>query len=92
MDLEEASGSVEFRQMSTGNTELPAGQGFLFENLETAGHGPESIQALIQACQEGPLAAYVGASVTVGLRTVQVLDAMYRSHKEGKEVTVEVDL
>ena len=90
MDLESSSGSLELRRMPSGNTELPAGEGFSFENLDTNGIGPESVQALVQACREGPSAAYVGASSAVGLRTVQVLDAMYRSHKEGKEVTVVV--
>lgn len=88
MDLDSASGSLELRDMSTGNTEHPAGEGFLFEDLDTSGIGPESIQSLIQACRQGPSGAYVGASSAVGLRTVQVLDAMYRSHKERKEVDV----
>lgn len=87
-DLESSSGSLELRRAPSGDTELPAGEGFAFENLDTSGTGPESVQTLIQACREGPSAAYVGASSAVGLRTVQVLDAMYRSHKEGKEVTV----
>ena len=91
MDLDESSGSLELRDMSTGNTELPSGQGFLFENLDTSGFGPESIQSLIQACREGPSAAYVGACSAVGLRTVQVIDAMYRSHKERSEVAVKTD-
>jgi len=90
MDLESSSGSLELRRMPAGNTELPAGDGFAFENLDTNGAGPESVQVLIQACREGPSAAYVGASSAIGLRTVQVLDAMYRSHKESKEVTVVV--
>lgn len=89
MDLDTSSGSLELRRMSDGNTELPVGEGFLFENLDTSGTGPESLQALIQACREGAsTTAYVGASSAIGLRTVQVLDAMYRSHKERKEVTV----
>lgn len=88
VDLESASGSLELRRIPAGNLEEPAGKGFCFENLDTAGIGPESVQCLIQACQEGPATAYVGASSAVGLRTVQVLDAMYRSDKERQEVAV----
>ena len=88
MDLDTDSGSLELRRMDTGNCELPVGKGFHFENLDTEGTGPESVQALISACQHGPAEAYVGASSLVGLRTVQVLDAMYRSHIERAEVAV----
>jgi predicted dehydrogenase len=89
MDLETASGSLELRKAPLGDTKHPAGPGFFFENFETEGHGPESMQALVHACQaRGAATAYVGASSLVGLRTVQVLDAMYRSHAEQQVVKV----
>ena len=56
--------------------------GFLFENYDAAGTGPESLQAFIDACNGMEASAGVGARV--GLEVVRVLDAMYRSARSGK--------
>ena len=56
--------------------------GFLFENYESAGDGPESLQAFVDTCNGRQ--AFVGVDARVGERVVSVLDAMYRSAKSGK--------
>jgi predicted dehydrogenase len=92
------SGRLELRRTDTdGKVEYPLGNdyGFEFENLDTEGTGPESLQSFIQAClsnydnsSEAREDVYVGADSLVGLRAVQVLEAMYRSHHEKKAVQV----
>jgi predicted dehydrogenase len=79
------SGNLQVRNVSTGGTiEYPCqDQGFEFENCEAEGDGPESLQNLLDACQFGS-GFRNAADVTVGLRTVQIIDAMYRSHKSGQ--------
>lgn len=64
-----------------GQVELPGahGAGFDFENLAQKGAGPESLQNFIDACF-GRTTYYVGADSCVGLKTVQTLEAMYRSN------------
>ena len=84
-----SSGSLQVRRVATeGTIEYPCPEaGFEFENCEPEGDGPESVQNFLDACQLG--SGYrVAADVTVGLRSVQVLDAMYRSHKSGQPETV----
>mmetsp|Transcript_46452 Transcript_46452/g.137229 ORF Transcript_46452/g.137229 Transcript_46452/m.137229 type:complete len:275 (+) Transcript_46452:322-1146(+) len=54
---------------------------FHFENYEPSGDGPESLHAFVDACVGRD--AYVGCDATVGLRTVQAIDAMYRSARSG---------
>jgi hypothetical protein len=56
------------------------------------------LQSFIQAClsnydnsSEAREDIYVGADSLVGLRAVQVLEAMYRSHHEKKAVQVKQD-
>ncbi len=95
------SGRLELRRTDTdGKVEYPLGDdyGFDFENLATEGTGPESLQSFIQAClsnydnsSEAREDIYVGADSLVGLRAVQVLEAMYRSHHEKKAVQVKQD-
>jgi len=83
------SGVLELRksEVNSGKPEyiLPK-QGFLFENLDTEGKGPESLQEFIKACQGKDY--YVGASSLVGLKTVQTIEAMYRSHHKGTVETI----
>ena len=57
--------------------------GFQFENLEQDGAGPESLQCFIDACL-GRDECYLGADSLVGLRSVQTIDAMYRSSVSGE--------
>ena len=75
-----SSGRLELRQRDGVHEVLHPS--FEFENYEDAGDGPESLHALIDACLGRP--AYVGADARVGLRTVQAIDAMYRSAASGK--------
>jgi len=56
--------------------------GFEFEDLDQEGIGPESLQCFIDSCL-GSNDYYVGADSLVGLRSVQTIDAMYRSHVSG---------
>lgn len=85
-DRDRNSGSLEVRRLD-GKVELPHGEGFDFENIEQEGTGPESLDAFIAACQrkEG---VYVGADAFLGLKTVQTLEAFYRSHASRQLETV----
>ena len=56
--------------------------GFQFEDLDQDGIGPESMQCFIDACL-GRDDFYVGADSLVGLRSIQTIDAMYRSNASG---------
>ena len=56
--------------------------GFQFEELDQGGNGPLSLQSFIAACL-GQKDYYVGASSLVGLKSIQTLDAMYRSEVSG---------
>ena len=83
-DQDPSSGQLELRRVANnGNIELPCGPGFYFESLSQEGTGPESLQSFIDACL-GNKHYYVGADATVGLRTVQILEAMYRSNASRK--------
>lgn len=86
-DRDPSSGQLELRLHETnGDIETPAGDEFHFENIEKEGVGPESLQNFIQACKGEDF--YQGADSLLGLRTIQVLDAMYRSNdtKQPEEV------
>ena len=74
-----SSGQLEIRR-NDGTTILP--DGFHFENCDESGDGPESLQAFLDACQGAHCPDM--ASSEVGLKTVQAIDAMYRSAKSGK--------
>jgi predicted dehydrogenase len=80
-DGDPTSGRLELRRHGNGHAEFPCGPdvGFAFENTDRHGDGPESMQAFLDACQ-GKRDHYVGADSLVGLRTVQTVEAMYRSH------------
>ena len=55
--------------------------GFQFEDLDQDGNGPASLQCFIDSCLG--LDYYVGADSLTGLRSVQTIEAMYRSHVSG---------
>ena len=74
------SGQLEVRYHDgSPSTVVP---GFEFENLSK--EGPESLANFIDGCRSGQGACYIGADSLVGLRTVQTIDAMYRSEQSGQ--------
>lgn len=82
-DSQEDSGHMEVRLVATGGEiEYPAGDGFYFENTKQDGDGPESLQSFISACLGEDY--YDGAGSLLGLKTVQVIHAMYRSSKSSQ--------
>ncbi|KAL9178338.1 hypothetical protein ACHAXT_001766 [Thalassiosira profunda] len=85
-DRDPSSGKLEWARSDdphrVGAVEVQCPEhGFQFENCDPEGTGPEALQSFIDAClgQEYE----VGADSLVGLRTVQTIDAMYRSHSSG---------
>ena len=100
-DRDLASGSLEYLRGSghdednddndthhVGAVEIHCPElGFQFEELDQDGIGPESMQCFIDACL-GRNDFYVGADSLVGLRSVQTIDAMYRSNASGDCETV----
>ena len=56
--------------------------GFQFEELDQEGIGPLSLQSFVAACL-GEEDYYIGADSLVGLKSIQTLDAMYRSEASG---------
>ena len=80
-DLDPSSGRLELIN-GNGKTEvLCEAIGFQFENGEVGGDGPESLQEFISACHG--ITPYDGANSGIGLKTVQTIDAMYRSNASG---------
>jgi len=78
-DLDSSSGSLDYRA-TNGSIEVLSDH-FEFENYDNKHFGPESVQKFVELCCGGygddiPRA---GANVLDGLRSVQVLDAMYKS-------------
>ena len=71
--------------------------GFVFEDGETLGLGPDSMRQFINACSlsvqaheaEGSPLPSKFNDANVGLRTVQIIEALYRSAKLGKSVKVD---
>ena len=81
------SGRLELRRRENGGkVELPDGEGFYFENTKQEGDGPESLQNFIAACNRQEY--YDGAGSLLGLKTVQVIDAMYKSAQSGQAEAV----
>jgi len=74
------SGKMEIR-LNDGSTTVVEG-GFLFENTDKEGLGPESLQEFVVGCGGGD-GCFVGASSDIGLQTVLAIDAMYRSSLSG---------
>eukprot|EP00814_Leptocylindrus_danicus_P013456 CAMPEP_0116011052 /NCGR_PEP_ID=MMETSP0321-20121206/4350_1 /TAXON_ID=163516 /ORGANISM="Leptocylindrus danicus var. danicus, Strain B650" /LENGTH=390 /DNA_ID=CAMNT_0003480235 /DNA_START=643 /DNA_END=1815 /DNA_ORIENTATION=+ len=73
------SGSLQFRREDGSVEEIAPEDGFKFENIDQEGNGPESLQAFIDACLGKEF--FQGADCAIGLKTVQTIDAMYRSQK-----------
>ena len=74
------SGRLELRRHD--GSESIIDEGFLMENTEQEGIGPESMLHFIRACRG--LDFKNGADQHTGLQAVRVLDAMYRSAASGK--------
>lgn len=86
LDLVPGSGELTLRRHDGKERTEP---GFEFENYDQHaqnGTGPESLHAFIDACLQRE--HYNGADASVGLRTVQTIDAMYRSAKSGHPESV----
>jgi len=81
-DQRAESGCLELRRRDGQPAHEVVHPSFAFENYEPSGTGPESMDAFVEACLGRP--AYVGADAHVGLRTVQTIDAMYRSAASGQ--------
>jgi predicted dehydrogenase len=86
-DLDPTSGHLEVRD-AQGVIEILCDR-FEFEAYDNDNYGPESIQAFVDLCSgssDSPPVA--GATVLDGLRSVQVIDAMYRSNAAKRVVPV----
>merc|ERR1712039_778500 len=79
-DKDPTSGKLEFRRHDGAPSHVS--EGFLMENTEQDGNGPESILHFIAACRGLPFQN--GADQNVGMQAVRVLEAMYRSAASGK--------
>jgi predicted dehydrogenase len=86
-DRDPDSGRLELRRPD-GRTEV-LHENFHFENLDADGLGPESLQNFVQLCC-GNMDVYAGANVMDGLRSIQTIDAMYRSHDSGGPVNIKL--
>ena len=74
--------------MLTRSGERKVEKGFLFENYEDTGTGPESVQAFIKACRG--LDHFRGIDADIGLDVVRCIAAMYASAADGgKRVPLE---
>ena len=79
-DKHPKSGRLELRYHDGSPSHVS--EGFLMENTESDGNGPESLCEFIKACRGLPYRN--GATAEVGMQAVRVLDAMYRSAASGK--------
>ena len=83
-DRDPTSGCLELRRPD-GTVQVVYDQ-FQFENFDATGSGPESLQMFVQLCcgnnttSSSDNCCYEGASVLDGLKSIQTIDAMYRSH------------
>lgn len=92
-DLKPTSGQLEYRH-SDGTIEVLHNR-FEFESYENEQYGPESIQEFVGLCCRGSdggssptTTTVIGANVLDGLRSVQVIDAMYKSHVNNRVETI----
>jgi predicted dehydrogenase len=76
-DLDPTNGRLEYRG-SDGTVKVLCDR-FEFEANDNQNYSPESIQAFVNLCCRGNPEA--SATALDGLRSIQVIDAMYRSHK-----------
>ena len=77
-DQDESSGDLV---LLTRAGERKVEKGFLFENYEDTGTGPESVQAFIAACRG--LDHFRGIDAEIGLGVVRCIAAMYASATSG---------
>lgn len=96
-DHDPTSGKLKLHRNDAEGTVEVLCDTFLFENAIQGGRGPESLQSFLSACRrcrtgvgadtggDGKHADkfYVGADTLVGLKSVQTLDAMYKSNASG---------
>jgi predicted dehydrogenase len=91
-DLDPTSGHLEYRN-TEGVNEILCDR-FEFEAYDNENYGPESIQAFVELCcgggggGDGKSLPVAGATVLDGLRSVQVIDAMYKSNASKQVVSV----
>ena len=79
-DKKVGSGRLELRYHDGSPSFIS--EGFVMENTEQDGDGPESTLEFIKACRGLPYQN--GADQNVGMQAVRILDAMYRSAASGK--------
>lgn len=82
-DEDAESGDLVLTRHDGRNQRMP---GFHFENTSKEGTGPESLQAFIDGCLGNEF--FNAADVTIGVKVVQTVEAMYRSAKSGCAETV----
>ena len=87
-DADVSSGSLvlnrhDGKSFSTPYDDEASGEGFLFENIAQGGLGPESLQTFIKACQ-GENDCWRGCDAEIGVKSVRIVDAFYRSAKSKK--------
>ena len=75
-DKKPSSGNLTVKFHDTDTPDFVS-EGFLMENTDSEGNGPESLVHFIAACRGLPFKN--GADEGVGLEAVRVLNAMYRS-------------
>jgi len=83
-DFIPTSGKLELRRRCVNDGKIEymcKEEGFLFENLDPSGTGPESLHEFLKACRGEDY--YIGADSGIGLKTVQTIEAMYRSNQSG---------
>jgi predicted dehydrogenase len=84
-DRDPSSGRLEIRHPD-GTAEIIHNE-FSFESWDNEGYGPESLQNFVQLCC-GKDDVYEGCNVVDGLRSIQSIDALYRSAASGKPETI----
>lgn len=78
-DRDPSSGRLEIRNPDGGIQVIH--DEFVFESLDNEGYGPESLQNFVQlCCGANSSEIYEGSNVLDGLRSIQTIDAIYRSH------------
>ena len=94
------SGRLELRKKAAGKEDGKVeymSDGFYFEDGEQEGTGPGSMKAFLDACRASSMHCCQGKRTSsstvkndslIGLRTVQIIDAMYRSAVSGNAETI----
>lgn len=87
-DSDVSSGSLLLSRHDGLNYSTPyddeaGAEGFLFENIATGGLGPESLQTFVKACL-GEKNCWRGCDPEIGVKSVRIVDAFYRSAKSKK--------